>query len=146
MLVFITSCNSQNNETGEAEELSNKTIHDSLAATGTHGYYTTTFIIGRLKTMPIPQNSLPFETKVLKIAPELLEKSINFQILDFANYKIAYTNNSKKQAILKGVFNQKLENEKIQVVISKSDFFSHSTPSTIESFKMINYLLKVHSY
>lgn len=126
----------------ESDQLQFTKIHDSLVSTGNHGYYTTVFIVGRIKIAPLFEDN-PFEIKISKIAPELLKDKINFIILDSISYSITY-NKYKVEKTLRGAFDKKLHDENIQLLISKIRSFNDSI--SISTLKNIDYLLEVNSY
>lgn len=141
VICLFSSCNYfSSDDRSEQEKILTKQIHDSLEATGKHGYFTLTFIVGRIKTMPI-QEGLPAEINVIKIAPELLGKPLKFKISDSLGYQISYPKNEKEDIVLNGMFSKKAEDEKMQVLVSKS-----LTTDMMESIKLTDYMFKVHTY
>jgi len=142
LALLIAGCKTQTDPNEEQEKASDKHLHDSLVTTGTHGYYITYYIIGRLKMHQMDDIAMPFKIKVMSIDPELLEKNISFRILDADRYELKFEDDDKYEPT-KGDFGIELKTKKTNALISKSDSLGLQS---IDVLKRIDYSFKVHSY
>lgn len=117
---------------------------DSLSKGGKHGYFATTYIVGRLKKTEI-ENGQPFNINILQAKNEWIGKEIKFKILDSITYQLSYQQNEREQKTIKGKFNKPSGDHTIQLLISTT-VFNTQTPDLVESLKMIDYLIKIHAY
>lgn len=87
---------------------------DSLAASGAHGYYVATYVVGRYKNTRLHVD--PFAFTVSRMSPELEERPLTFQVLDPRAFTLSYELDGKQQ-VLMGGFESPLRTDEIEIEV-----------------------------
>lgn len=142
VISLLCSCSTTPENSFEKEETAS--LIDSLSKEGKHGYFATTYIVGRVKKTEI-KDGLPFNISIQQAKNEWMGKEIKFKILDSTTYQLSYPQNEREQKTIKGKFNKPSGDHTIQLLISTT-VFNSQTPDLVESLKMIDYVFKIHAY
>lgn len=87
---------------------------DSLAASGAHGYYVATYVVGRYKNARMYVD--PFAFTVSRMSLELEEVPLRFQVIDFAVFTLSYELDGKQQ-VLMGGFESPVHTDEIEIEV-----------------------------
>jgi hypothetical protein len=113
----LASC-VDNSREAVINRLKNKQIHDSMMATGQHGYYASYFIRGKIKTMQLFHH-LPFTVKIFKLDASLVENEIVVNINDGTSFNLKYIKDGQGKKVHCN-FNDTVKDGNLRILISKS--------------------------
>ena len=144
ILVGAVSCVSPEVKEQQADEKRILQVTDSLSATGEHGYYVATYIVGRYKTSRVEKAT--FDVSVSRMDEGLVERPIRFLVLDTLRYQLSYSLGSRKIQVA-GTFHKVLDSEGIEILVSPpSDLDSAAYRRMISNYSVFENVLRVFKY
>ncbi|HRH38749.1 MAG TPA: hypothetical protein PK760_10415 [Flavobacteriales bacterium] len=132
----LLSCESKE-ERADRQDINATT--DSLAATGEHGYFVATYIVGRFKTSRMQHPY--FQVEVGHMDERLLGSPIALQLVDSLDYQLSYSL-AGEQKTAKGEYNAMVLGKDFSLRFALDSMAS----SALHNLMVMDYELRVYQY
>ena len=140
----VISCRSPEIKEQLTDEKHIVQLMDSLSATGEHGYYVATYIVGRITASRVKKPA--FDVSVSRMDKRLVERPIRFRVLDTLRYQLTYSLDSREMQVA-GTFHKALDSEDLDVLVSPpSDLDSAAYRRMISNYSALENVLRVFEY